>query len=66
MSTTYPSGLSDAEWVCVQRYLPALPCRGRPRTCQLRRIFDAIFYVLRTGCAWRYVPANFRPWQTVY
>jgi putative transposase len=32
----------------------------------LRRILDAIFYVLRTGCPWRYLPANFPPWQTVF
>jgi putative transposase len=66
MSTTYPSDLSDAEWVCVQRYLPPLSTRGRPRTHPLRRILDAIFYVLRTGCAWRYLPSNFPAWPTVY
>ncbi len=26
----------------------------------------SIFYVLRTGCPWRYLPANFPPWQTVF
>jgi putative transposase len=66
MSTSYPSDLTDAEWECVQRYLPALPRRGRPRTHPLRRIPDAIFYVLRTGCAWRYLPINIPPWQTVF
>ncbi len=66
MTTTYPSDLTDAEWECVQRYLPPLSQRGRPRTHPLRRIFDAIFYVLRSGCAWRYLPTNFPPWQTVF
>jgi putative transposase len=32
----------------------------------LRRILDAIFYVLCTCCPWRYLPANFPPWQTVF
>jgi putative transposase len=32
----------------------------------VRRILDAIFYVVRSGCAWRYLPANFPPWQTVF
>ncbi len=50
MSTTYPSD----------------PRRGRPRTHPLRRTLDAIFYVLRTGCAWRYLPSKFPPWQTVF
>jgi putative transposase len=66
MSTTYPSDLSDAEWDRVQRYLPPLSTRGRPRTHTLRRILDAIFYIVRSGCAWRYLPANFPPWQTVF
>src|SRR5690242_12937171 len=65
MSTTYPSDLSDAEWACVQRYFPSLPKRGRPRLHPMRRILDAVFYVLRTGCPWRYLPTNFPPWQTV-
>jgi len=25
-----------------------------------------IFSLLRTGCAWRYLPNDFPPWQTVY
>jgi putative transposase len=66
MSASYPSDLSDAEWECVQRSLPSLSQRGRPRTHPLRRILDAIFYVLRTGCPWRYLPSNFPAWQTVY
>jgi putative transposase len=65
MSTTYPSCLSDAEWNCLQRDLPLLPRRGRPRTHPLRRILY-VLYVLRTGCAWRYLPATFPPWQTVF
>jgi transposase len=67
MSTTYPSDLTETEWTCVQRHLPSLSTRrGRPRTHPLRRILDAIFYVVRTGCAWRYLPCNFPPWQTVF
>src|SRR5216684_1109786 len=58
MSTTYPSDLTDAEWACVQRYLPLLSGHGRPRIHPLRRILDAIFYVLCTGCAWRYLPVD--------
>lgn len=66
MSTQYPSDLSDAEWESAQRYLPPMSKRGRPRTHPLRRILDAIFYLVRTGCAWRYLPCNYPPWQTVF
>jgi transposase len=40
--------------------------RGRPRIWPQRRIIEAILYLDRTGCAWRYLPAGFPPWQTVY
>jgi|SRR5215467_2379942 len=64
MSMSYPSDLTDAEWACVQRHLSALSRRGRPRTHPLRRILDAIFHMVRSGCAWRYLPRNFPPWRT--
>lgn len=52
MSTMYPSDLSDAEWACAQSYLALMSRRGKPRTHPLRRILDAILYLIRTGCAW--------------
>jgi transposase len=39
--------------------------RGRPRIWPRRRIIEAILYLDRTGRAWRYLPADFPPWQTV-
>jgi transposase len=66
MSTIYPSSLSDAEWECLQLHLPTARTCGRPRTHSLRASVEAIFYVLRTGCPWRSLPANFPPWQTVF
>ena len=39
---------------------------GRPRVWPVRRIVEAILYLDQTGCAWRYLPADFPPWQTVY
>jgi putative transposase len=50
----------------LQQYLPSEPSRGRPLSHSQREIFNALFYVLRTGCPWRYLPSNFPPWQTVY
>ena len=56
MSTSYPSNLSDREWEYLQRHLPSQSKRGRPPIHSLRSIFDAIFYVLRTGCQWKALP----------
>ena len=39
---------------------------GRPEKHPRRAIVDAILYVVRAGCAWRQLPADFPPWQTVY
>ena len=66
MNPLYPSDLSDAEWDRLQRLLPPQSPHGRLRRHSLRSVFDALFYLLRTGCPWRYLPANFPPWQSVY
>src|SRR5919199_1532950 len=39
---------------------------GRPRKWPDRLIADAIFYILRSGCAWRMLPREFLPWSTVF
>jgi transposase len=64
----YPSDLTDAQWQVIAAHLPRyVPGgRGRPRVWPARRIVEAILYLDRTGCAWRYLPTDFPPWQTVY
>ena len=66
MRKPYPTDLSDAEWIRLRSYLPTPKAPGRPRTHSLRDVFDAIFYVLRSGCHWRLLPHDFPPWSTVY
>src|SRR6476646_10266537 len=39
---------------------------GRPLAWSWRAILNAIFYIMRTGCPWRFLPDGFPPWQTVY
>jgi putative transposase len=53
MRKTGQSDLSNAEWGCLESYLPAPRANGRPRIYPLREILDAIFYVLNSGCGWR-------------
>jgi putative transposase len=64
----YPGDLADAQWQVIAPHLPPeMPGRrGRPRTWPLRRIVEAILYLDRAGCPWRYLPADFPPWRTVY
>jgi hypothetical protein len=40
--------------------------RGRPVVIDRRSLLNAIFHVVRSGCAWRLLPSDFGPWQTVY
>lgn len=62
----YPSDLSDREWTLLEPLLPQAKPGGRPRSVNLRGILNGIFYLLRTGCAWRYVPRDYGPWSTVF
>lgn len=66
MRKTYPSDLTDDEWNRLKSCFPHSKLRGKPRVHSLREIFNAIFYVVRSGCAWRLLPSDFAPWQTVY
>lgn len=63
---TYPSDLNETEWLFLLPLIPEAKSGGRPRSVDLREILNAIFYILRSGCAWRLLPHDFPAWQTVY
>jgi putative transposase len=62
----YPSDMSDEEWAILEPLIPPSKPGGRPRTVNLREVMNAIFYVLRGGIPWRFLPKEFPPWKTVY
>ena len=62
----YPSDLADAQWERIAPLIPKHKPGGRPRTVNMREILNAIGYVVRSGCAWRMIPHDLPPWQTVY
>jgi transposase len=62
----YPTDLTDAQWAVLEPLVPAPKSGGRPAAHGRREIVDAILYVLRGGGAWRLLPHDFPPWQTVY
>ena len=62
----YPCELTDAAWAQLEPLLPGPARRARPRAWPLRLLVNALFYVLRTGCAWRSLPREYPPWQTAY
>ena len=63
----YPSDLQDAEWARLEPLIPPARPGGRPRKTDTRAAINAILYLLRTGCPWRYLPRDsFPPRSTVY
>lgn len=61
----YASDMTDAEWRLIARRLPARRRLGRPRTVDLRRVVEAVLYIVATGCQWRALPREFPPYSTV-
>jgi putative transposase len=62
----YATDLSDEEWWILKPIIPEAKPGGRPRAHETRELLDAIFYAVRGGCAWRLLPHEFPPWQTIY
>jgi putative transposase len=60
--------LSDEQYRLLEPLIPPPKPGGRPRTTDMRRLLDGLFYVVRTGCQWRHLPPPpaFPPWPTVY
>ena len=62
----YPSDLADEEWALLGPLLASPEKRDRPLKWTARRVADAVFYLLRSGCVWRMLPREYPSWQTVY
>jgi transposase len=65
---SYDTDLTDDQWSILSRLMP--PAKngrtGRRRTYALREIWNAIFYQMRSGCAWRLLPHDFPPYGNVF
>src|ERR1035437_6834662 len=69
MNTTrksYPSDVSDAEWEFLLPYLTLMRANAPQRTHDMREVFDATRYVVKTGCQWRMLPHDFPDWTVAY
>ena len=62
MTTNYPTDLSDSQWQIIAGYVKD----KRKRKYSYRILFNAIFYLVKTGCQWRMLPHDYPKWQTVY
>lgn len=66
VSGAYASDVTDREWTLIAQHLPEARPGGRPRSVCLRRVVNAVFYLLQAGCQWRMLPRDFPPRSTVY
>lgn len=62
----YPSDVSDEEWAFAARYLTLMTADAPQRRHDLREVFNALRWSVKTGAPWRYLPINFPPWAAVY
>lgn len=60
--TNYPTNISNSQWKIISKFLDA----KRSRKYDLREIVNAILYMVKTGCQWRMLPADFPSWTIVY
>jgi putative transposase len=63
---SYDTDLTDKQWAIIEPLIPKEKPGGRPRKADMRKVLNAIFYLLRSGCAWRLLPHDFPKWKTVY
>lgn len=62
----YPSDVSDEEWALVAPYLALLRESSGQRDHDLREVFNALRYIVKTGAPWRFLPHDLPPWAAVY
>jgi len=62
----YPTDLTDQEWELIRHLVPPAKAGGRPEKYPKRDILNALWYLARSGCAWRLLPHDFPPWPAVY
>jgi len=62
----YPSDVSDEEWAFAAPYLALVREDAPQRGHNLRQVYNALRYLVKCGCPWRYLPTNLPPWWVVY
>ena len=61
----YPSDLKDKEWQLIEHHFDSGNYGNRSKH-KKRDLVNAVFYIVKSGCQWRMLPANFPPYSTVH
>ena len=59
----YSTNITDNQWQFIKK---TLNFNNRKRKHELRIIWNAIMYLIKTGCQWRMLPSDFPKWELVY
>ena len=62
VETNYDSDVTDAEWEIISEYFPL----WNSSEYHKRTLVNAVFYIEKTGCQWRYLPKDYPPHSTVW
>jgi transposase len=62
----YPSDISPEQFAQIRPLLESVRKRTKPSTVDLHEVFNALLYLLKSGCQWRMLPEGFPKWCTVY
>jgi putative transposase len=62
---SYPTDVTDSQWVLVEPILTVPKATGRPAEVDRRAVLNALLYMDRTGCQWRMIPRDFPNKSTV-
>ena len=61
-----PTDVSDEEWAFAAPYLTLMDEDAPQRRYEVREVFNALRWIVRTGAPWRSLPTNFPPWAAVH
>ena len=63
----HKSDMTDTQWQLINPLLPLKKVGpGRPAELDMQQVVNAIFYVMRTGCQWGYLPSDYPNHNSVY
>lgn len=57
----YPSDVSHKEWSFVAPYPSSMTPEAPQRKHNMREVFNAVRWLVRSGAAWRYLRGDFLP-----
>ena len=65
MEKHHLSDISDNDWAILSEFLVRRKRCGPKSRVDLRLVVNGIFYRIRTGCQWRYLPKEYGDWRVV-